>query len=115
MGESVARNFDLVSAGVEHSAAYRLQNRDLTNLLASGLGEEEPCLLVSRPTALVKDFLKRSGSRRAGDRLAQRLAWGWAAWPLSPRWLPWQGARACWWPPGRWPAPCAWGRRCVPR
>ena len=76
MGESVARNFDLVSAGVEHSAAYRLQNRDLTNLLASGLGEEEPCLLVSRPTALVKDFLKRSGSRRAGDRLAQRLAWG---------------------------------------
>ena len=76
MGESVVRNFDLVSAGVEHSAAYRLQNRDLTNLLASGLGEEEPCLLVSRPTALVKDFLKRSGSRRAGDRLAQRLAWG---------------------------------------
>lgn len=76
MGESVARNFDLVSAGVEHSVAYRLQNRDLTNLLASGLGEEEPCLLVSRPTALVKDFLKRSGSRRAGDRLAQRLAWG---------------------------------------
>ena len=76
MGESGARNFDLVSAGVEHAAAYRLQNRDLTNLLASGLGEEEPCLLVSRPTALVKDFLKRSGSRRAGDRLAQRLAWG---------------------------------------
>ena len=31
---------------------------------------------MSRPTALVKDFLKRSGSRRAGDRLAQRLAWG---------------------------------------
>lgn len=74
MGESIARNFELVSSGVEHSAAYRLQNMDLTTSLAQGLGEEKPCLLVSRPTALVKDFLKRSNSRRRGDGLARKLA-----------------------------------------
>ncbi|MBQ8647033.1 MAG: hypothetical protein IJ484_02695, partial [Oscillospiraceae bacterium] len=74
MGESVERNFELVSSGVEHSAAYRLQNMDLTTSLAQGLGEEKPCLLVSRPTARVKDFLKRSNSRRRGDGLARKLA-----------------------------------------
>ena len=71
----VVRNFRMASAGSEHTAAVPLQDAELTARLAQGLGEPEPCLLVNRPTSLVKGFLRQSFSRRASDGLAQKLSW----------------------------------------
>ena len=71
----VKDNFELITAGVEHSAAYRLQNMELTRLLAEGLEEESPVLLVSRPTSLIKGFLRKSAVRPRSDYGLQKLAW----------------------------------------
>ena len=71
----VKDNFELITAGVEHSAAYRLQNMELTRLLAEGLEEESPVLLVSRPTSLIKGFLRKSAVRPRSDTGLQKLAW----------------------------------------
>lgn len=71
----VVRNFRMASAGNEHTAAVPLRDAELTARLAQGLGEPEPCLLVNRPTALVKGFLRQSFSERASDGLAQKLGW----------------------------------------
>ena len=76
MSAGVVRdNFELITAGVEHSAAYRLQNMELTCLLAEGLEEERPVLLVSRPTSLMKGFLRKSSVRPLSDYGLQKLAW----------------------------------------
>lgn len=75
MSGVVERNFELVSSGVDHVAAYRLRDKKLAETAAAGLAEPEPSLLVNRPTALVKGFLHQSFSERWSDRLAQRLAW----------------------------------------
>ena len=76
MGAAVVKdNFELITAGVEHSAAYRLQNMELTRLLAEGREEESPVLLVSRPTSLIKGFLRKSAARPRSDYGLQKLAW----------------------------------------
>lgn len=75
MSGVVERNFEIVSSGVDHVAAYRLRDKKLAETAAAGLAEPEPSLLVNRPTALVKGFLHQSFSERWSDRLAQRLAW----------------------------------------
>ncbi|HJB67749.1 MAG TPA: hypothetical protein H9770_02790, partial [Candidatus Fournierella excrementigallinarum] len=72
----VARNFRMASAGSDHTASAPLADAELTARLAQGLGEPEPCLLLNRPTSLVKGFLRQSFSLRASDGLAQKLSWG---------------------------------------
>lgn len=59
---TVCRNFETVSAGYDHSAAYLLKSRELSVTVAKGLEQDEPSLLISRPTALVKGFLTQSFS-----------------------------------------------------
>ena len=71
----ICRNFDLTSSGAEHAAAFLMQKPQLTKRLCAGLGETEPVLLVSRPTALVKGFLTQSFSARLYDAMAQTLSY----------------------------------------
>ncbi len=73
---SIMRNFQLASAGYDHSAAYVLDNQtELAYNITTGLEEENPCLLVSRPTALVKGFLRQSFSPRASDQSGRVIGW----------------------------------------
>ncbi|MBS6864133.1 MAG: hypothetical protein KH196_00335 [Oscillospiraceae bacterium] len=75
----VCRNFDLISASDEQAAAFVLPREQMVRRLCSGLAEEEPVVLVSRRTALVKDFLAQSFSVRLNDGMAQKLSWVMAA------------------------------------
>ncbi|MGD9559540.1 MAG: hypothetical protein AB7V55_02920, partial [Oscillospiraceae bacterium] len=73
---SILRNFQLASAGFDHSAAYILDgNQDIAYNITSGLEEDYPTLLLSRPTALVKGFLRQSFSQRWTDRVARIVGW----------------------------------------
>lgn len=72
---AVCANFALASSGEEHTAAFLLEKERLTRRLCDGLGEPEPRLLLSRPTALVKGFLSQSFSARPLDDGAQKLCW----------------------------------------
>ena len=56
-----------------------LPREQMVRRLCSGLAEEEPVVLVSRRTALVKDFLAQSFSVRLNDAMAQKLSWVMAA------------------------------------
>lgn len=69
----VLDNFEMASSGFEHSAAYSIENEELLKKVTGGLGETEPHLLVTRPTALVKGFLRQSFSEHLSDRLAKWL------------------------------------------
>ena len=71
----VGRNFALASSGSEHAAAFLMPQRQLVKRLCAGLGEPDPVLLVSRPTALVKGFLAQSFSARLYDAMAQKLSY----------------------------------------
>lgn len=71
----ICRNFDQVSSGSEHAAAFLMPQMQLVKRLCSGLGEPQPVLLVSRPTALVKGFLSQSFSARLYDAMAQKLSY----------------------------------------
>lgn len=75
MAGVVERNFRMVSQGMDHAASYLVRSRELTEKVAQGLGEEDPQLLVSRPTTLVKGFLRQSFSQAPSDWLAQKLSW----------------------------------------
>ncbi len=72
---AVCANFALASSGEEHAAAFLLEKEQLARRLCSGLGEPEPRLLLNRPTALVKGFLRQSFSARPLDDGAQKLCW----------------------------------------
>lgn len=74
MAAVVRDNFDLVSAGVDHEAAYLLRDKALAQQLTEGMEAEEPVLLLNRPAALVKGFLAQSFSARRSDGTAQKLA-----------------------------------------
>lgn len=73
---SILRNFQLASAGMDHSAAYVLDSStDMAYNITRGLEEEDPTLLLSRPTVLVKGFLRQSFSQRATDRTGRIIGW----------------------------------------
>lgn len=71
----ICANFELATSGAEHAAAFILPKEQMTRRLCSGLGEPDPKLLVSRPTALVRGFLSQSFSTRINDAAAQRLSY----------------------------------------
>ena len=70
----VETNFGLVSSGVDHAAAYCLKDKQLAGTLTAGMEEKDPTLLLSRPAALVKDFVAQSFSARRSDATAQKIA-----------------------------------------
>ncbi|MDL2324576.1 hypothetical protein LJC61_05430 [Ruminococcaceae bacterium OttesenSCG-928-A16] len=73
---SILHNFQLASAEFNHSAAYVLDdNRGQAYDLTHGLREDAPTVLVSRPTALVKGFMRQSFSLRWSDRMGRILGW----------------------------------------
>lgn len=71
----VYNSFDMVSVGHDHSAAYLVKNRDIVERVCMGLGNEnEAQLLVSRPTALVKGFLRQSFSSSHNETTAKIMS-----------------------------------------
>ncbi len=73
---AILENFKLASGGIEHSAAYVVDGgQEVAYHITKGLEEENPSILVSRPTALVKGFLRQSFSMRWSDRLGRILGW----------------------------------------
>ncbi|MEG1126549.1 MAG: hypothetical protein RSE10_07605, partial [Oscillospiraceae bacterium] len=71
----VCRNFSTVSVGHEHAAAYVIKDKELSSKVCEGLAEPEPALLVSRPTALVRGFLRQSFSVRQSDYTARIMGY----------------------------------------
>ena len=71
---AVSRSFGIASAGYDHWAAFLVPNRELTKMVCTGLGEPEPLLLVSRPTELVKGFMRQSFSAHPSDAIAHKLS-----------------------------------------
>ncbi len=71
--KTVAKNFDLVGTGEEHYAAFIMKGKDLTKRVCSGLDEADPLLLVSRPTALMRGFMKHSFSSHMSDVSGRKL------------------------------------------
>lgn len=69
----VSENFEMASAGFDHAAAYQITDPELLKKVTSGLGEPQPHLLVSRPTALVRGFLRQSFSEHRSDRTVKWL------------------------------------------
>ena len=70
----VQRNFERLSnAHQQYAVAALLRDESLVRRLTHGLGESEPCLLVSRPAGYFSDFMSRSFAPRPGERRAQRL------------------------------------------
>ena len=69
----VAENFEMASAGFDHAAAYQVTSDELVKKVTDGLGEPRPQLVVSRPTALVRGFLRQSFSEHRSDKAAKRL------------------------------------------
>lgn len=69
----VAENFEMASAGFDHAAAYQVTSEELVKKVTDGLGEPRPQLVVSRPTALVRGFLRQSFSEHRSDKAAKRL------------------------------------------
>ena len=69
----VAENFEMASAGFDHAAAYQVTSEELVKKVTDGLGEPRPQLIISRPTALVRGFLRQSFSEHRSDKAAKRL------------------------------------------
>lgn len=73
---AILENFRIASAGLDHSAAYVLDGgHEVAYNITSGLEEDDPSILISRPTALVKGFLRQSFSQRWSDRVSRVLGW----------------------------------------
>ncbi|MDL2254293.1 hypothetical protein LJC49_09560, partial [Ruminococcaceae bacterium OttesenSCG-928-I18] len=73
---AILENFRLASGGLEHSAAYVLDGgQEVAYNITKGLEEEHPSILISRPTALVKGFLRQSFSMRWSDGIGRILGW----------------------------------------
>ena len=76
---TVSENFQLVSAKVEHSVAYRLKDAGALKAVSQGLAEPHPSVLVSRPTQIFRSFLTNSAAHGTSDKNQQQFAWALAA------------------------------------
>lgn len=72
--KSVSNSFEIASAGEDHAAAFIVPNRELTKMACMGLNEPDPLLLVSRPTALVRGFMRQSFSSHISDVYGRKLS-----------------------------------------
>ncbi len=71
---AVRGNFEIVSKSYEHSAAFAVKNKQLTNLVCTGFKERNPSLLVSRPTSLMRGFMRHSFSSTISDVYARKFS-----------------------------------------
>lgn len=79
LARGVQNNFERLTGGeLQYSVASLVTDAGLVRRLTHGLEEQEPYLLVSRPTSFYCGFLHQSFAVRQGDRAAARLC----------RWLP---------------------------
>ncbi len=72
--KSVKKGFAIAIAGEDHSAAFIVAGRDLTKMVCSGLVESDPILLVSRPTSLVRGFLRQSFASHLSDVYGRKIS-----------------------------------------
>lgn len=73
---TILGNFQRASVGDEHCAGYLLDTEhDVARNITKGLAEENPAMLISRPTNLVKGFLRQSFSMHWSDVVARVLGW----------------------------------------
>ncbi len=72
---AACENFELVNAGVEHEAANVCRDQDEVLRLTKGMDETDPVLLLSRPAAKAKGFLRRSFSDNENEPRLQHLSW----------------------------------------
>lgn len=75
LADTVERNFELITAGIDHVAAYCPEDEDLTRRLCGNLEEEQPELLLGVPADVPANFIARSFSPRSGERRTQQLSW----------------------------------------
>lgn len=71
----VSRNFQMASTRMTHWAACLVKDRQRVTAVAKGMDEPDPVLVVSRPTGLVRDFLRQSFSCHASEYTSRRLCW----------------------------------------
>ncbi len=71
--KGITNNFSLATEGFDHSASYLVRNREAVLKLTAGIDEEMPELMLSRPTALVKNFLRQSFSPHESDKNGKRF------------------------------------------
>ncbi len=71
---SVIENFKRTSAGDDQNAAFIVNGRDLTKMVCAGLAEPSPILLVSRPTTLLRGFMKQSFASHRSDVNARKIS-----------------------------------------
>ena len=71
----ISKNFEMANSQLEHWAACTIQDRERVLDVANGLGEKDFHLVVSRPTAVVKDFLQQSFSERKSEKNAKKLSY----------------------------------------
>ncbi len=69
----VVENFEALNSEGLYAAAYILDSGEARKA-AAGLGEKEPVFLVSRPTDLIKGFIKQSFSRHKSEQGAKTMA-----------------------------------------
>ena len=72
--KAVQDGFAQMTSGVETATAYRLQDKYLTADLCAGMDEDEPVLMLSRPSALLKNFLSKSAAPHRSDAQAVDFA-----------------------------------------
>ncbi|MEG0769768.1 MAG: hypothetical protein RSG59_07560 [Ruthenibacterium sp.] len=72
--KAVSDSFAIAGAGEDHAAAFLVPNRELTKMVCAGLGEPDPLLLVSRPTELVRGFMRQSFSSHLSDVYGRKLS-----------------------------------------
>ena len=74
MSAGVDQNgFASMTSGVEHSTAYRLEDRALAKVLCQGLEEDDPAVLLNRPGTILKGFVAQSAAPHHCDYRAVLL------------------------------------------
>lgn len=72
---AVNGNYALLCKDLPHRCAYRTRDIELVRTLAQGMDDADPWVLLSRPMSWPGDFVERSFSPRAGEKMAARLQW----------------------------------------
>lgn len=63
--------FEVMTSGVDHATAYRLEDRALAQILCDGMEENDPAVMLSRPDALMSDFMAQSAAPHYCDERSQ--------------------------------------------
>lgn len=74
---AIFENFQMASSQANHNAGFVLDDsRDVSYYITDGMQETQPSILLSRPTSLVKGFMRQSFSQRWSDRLGKKIGLG---------------------------------------